>query len=235
MSSEIENQAKQANTPISAAHSTHWVGAWYAAPSRMLKADLSGRTLRQIVHLHAGGEQLRLRLSNRYGDGPVTLSSISVGQALQGPIVIPGERAVCFAGKTKVTLEPGQAVVSDPVVLRVEAFKQVAGQARQTYRGVFGTTLLPGGYPAEQVEQRQLVNSWMREQGHEWFDAVFDFATPLASPDDEALLLAAYDSGDGTHPNDEGYRLMAEAVDISLLAVARIERREEDDREAIHH
>jgi hypothetical protein len=34
---------------------------------------------------------------------------------------------------------------------------------------------------------------------------------------DEAVLHPAYDSGDSIHPNDEGYRLMAEAVDISQL------------------
>src|SRR5690242_19167990 len=68
MSSETDNQAKQASAMASVAPSANWVGAWYAAPSRMLSAALSGRTLRQIVHLHAGGEQLRLRLSNRYGD-----------------------------------------------------------------------------------------------------------------------------------------------------------------------
>lgn len=97
---------------------TSWVGAWYAAPSRMLSANLSGRTLRQIVHLHAGGEQIRLRLSNRYGDAAVTLTSISVGQVLQRPMVAPGEQVVHFAGQPMVTLEAGQEVVSDPVALR---------------------------------------------------------------------------------------------------------------------
>ncbi len=407
MNSEIDKQAILGSAPDSSEAPVHWVGAWYAAPSRMLKADLSGRTLRQIVHLQAGGEQLRLRLSNRYGDGTVTIASISVGRVLQGPIVVPEERVVCFAGQTMVTLEPGQEVISDPVFLQVEAFsnlvitfyvaqgesltghwtaqqtsyvsglgnvtevpaeatflayplqttswwmisgidvlpstqlnavvafgssttdgvgstldanrrwpdylarrlrdaggtrfmpvinaglsgnqltsselpvaggtgsasfvpgissfsplmfgeaglqrlawdvmaqsgatdliihsgsndlrvgvdgatlieafQQVVRQARQSYRRVFGTTILPGGYPAEQVEQRQLVNTWIREEGHQWFDAVFDFATPLASPSGEALLHPEYDSGDGTHPNDEGYRLMAEAVDIDLL------------------
>ena len=99
----------------------------------------------------------------------------------------------------------------------IEVFQQVVRQARQTYRRVFGTTILPGDYPPAQVEQRQMVNTWLREQGRQWFDAIFDFATPLASPDDEALLHPAYDSGDGMHPNDEGYRLMAEAVDMSQL------------------
>jgi hypothetical protein len=92
----------------------------------MFSANLSGRTFRQIVHLHAGGEQLRLHLSNRYGDGPVTFASISVGQVLKGPVVRPGGRAVRFAGHTTVTLGPGQEVVSDPVALRVEAFSDLA-------------------------------------------------------------------------------------------------------------
>jgi lysophospholipase L1-like esterase len=99
----------------------------------------------------------------------------------------------------------------------IEAFQQIARQARTTYQRVFGTTILPGGYPPSQVEQRQLVNAWMRQQGSQWFDGVFDFATPLCSPDDEAMLHPAYDSGDGVHPNDEGYRLMAGVVDINQL------------------
>lgn len=374
-----------------------WVRAWYAAPSPMVSANLRGRTLRQIVHLHAGGEQLRLRLSNRYGDTPVTLSSMSIGQVLQGPVLTSGVHIVRFEGQATLTLEPGQEMVSDPVALRVEAFsdlaitfvltegesltvhwraqqtsyvsgignatavpaeatsfayplqttswwlitgidvlpssplnavvafgssttdgvgstlnankrwpdvlarrlrdaggthfmsvinaglsgnqltsserpqareagmppllfgqagmqrlawdvlgqpgatdlivhigsndlrfgvgaarlieafQQLAGQARQSYQRVFGTTILPGGYPPTQVEQRHLVNTWLQEQGRQCFDAIFDFATPLASPDDEAMLHPAYDSGDGIHLNDEGYRLMAEAVDLSQL------------------
>jgi len=76
-------------TNVATSDQMNWVGAWYAAPTRMLSATQSGRTLRQIVHLHAGGEQLRLRLSNRYGDGPITLTSVSMGRALQGPNCAP--------------------------------------------------------------------------------------------------------------------------------------------------
>jgi hypothetical protein len=47
----------------------------------------------------------------------------------------------------------------------IEAFQQVVKQARQSYRRVFGTTILPGGYAPGQVEQRHLVNTWLREQG----------------------------------------------------------------------
>jgi lysophospholipase L1-like esterase len=103
----------------------------------------------------------------------------------------------------------------------IEAYQQLVRQARHTYRRVFGTTIMPGSYLSTQVEQRHLVNSWLREQGKQWFDAVFDFATPLASPENEAVLHPAYNSGDGIHPNDEGYRLVAEAVDISQLTGSR--------------
>ena len=99
----------------------------------------------------------------------------------------------------------------------IDAFQQMTKRARKTYQRVFGTTILPGGYPHEQVEQHRLINAWMLEQGNQWFDAVFDFATPLRSAENASVLNPAYDSGDGVHPNDEGYRLMAAAVDISQL------------------
>ncbi len=57
----------------------NWLRAWYAAPTRMLSANLTGRTSKLNVHLHAGGEQVRLHLSNRYGEAPVTLTSLLVG------------------------------------------------------------------------------------------------------------------------------------------------------------
>ena len=41
----------------------------------------------------------------------------------------------------------------------------MARLARKTYRRVFGTTILPGDYSPSQVEQRRLVNTWMREPG----------------------------------------------------------------------
>ncbi len=127
MSSETEKASQQQHPAlVTSAPQARWVGAWYAAPSQLLSANLSGRTLRQIVNLHAGGEQVRLRLSNRYGDAPVTLRSVSVGQALGGPVVGLGKKDVLFEGQTTVTLEPGQEMTSDPVALRVEALTNLA-------------------------------------------------------------------------------------------------------------
>jgi lysophospholipase L1-like esterase len=39
----------------------------------------------------------------------------------------------------------------------------------------------------------------------------------MRDPSDHTRILPAYDSGDHTHPNDAGYRAMAEAIDLSLF------------------
>ena len=49
------------------------------------------------------------------------------------------------------------------------------------------------------------------------FDAVIDFDLATRDPSNPARLLPAYDSGDHLHPNDAGYRAMADAVVLSLF------------------
>jgi len=49
------------------------------------------------------------------------------------------------------------------------------------------------------------------------FDGIIDFDRATRNPANPGQLLPAYDSGDHLHPNDEGYRAMAEAVDLMLL------------------
>ncbi|WP_329399332.1 SGNH/GDSL hydrolase family protein [Streptomyces lydicus] len=68
--------------------------------------------------------------------------------------------------------------------------------------------------PAAEAKRRA-VNAWVRTAGA--FDAVADFATVLADPSDPDALAPGYDSGDHKHPNDEGYRVMAGAVDLAAL------------------
>ena len=59
------------------------------------------------------------------------------------------------------------------------------------------------------------MNRWIRTSRA--FDGVIDFARVLAAPDDPEALNPAYDSGDHLHPNDAGYRAMADAVSLSRL------------------
>src|SRR3712207_9309026 len=59
---------------------THWVSAWSTAPAYGVEADAADATLRMIVRPNTAGERARVRLSNRFGSGPVTFSSVRVAR-----------------------------------------------------------------------------------------------------------------------------------------------------------
>jgi len=63
------------------------------------------------------------------------------------------------------------------------------------------------------------VNDWLRQFASQpgGFDAMIDFDAAVRDPAQPERLRPAYDSGDHMHPNDAGYRAMAEAIDIGLL------------------
>ncbi|HUN60683.1 MAG TPA: hypothetical protein VMU53_01775, partial [Candidatus Sulfotelmatobacter sp.] len=66
----------------------HWVASWAASqqlvePNNSLASeDLSDATLRQIVHLSLGGSQVRLHLSNRFGNAPLHLTVVHLARAV---------------------------------------------------------------------------------------------------------------------------------------------------------
>ncbi|EFH79738.1 hypothetical protein [Ktedonobacter racemifer] len=122
------NTSEQQNgSPLSQDPSfqSNWRGAWYAAPMRMQPAHLTNRTLAQVVHLHAGGRQIRLRFSNRYGERPLGLASMTVGRSLSGLWQKAPVWPVLFQGQERVSIEAGENVISDPISLQVEAFSNL--------------------------------------------------------------------------------------------------------------
>jgi lysophospholipase L1-like esterase len=58
-------------------------------------------------------------------------------------------------------------------------------------------------------------NDWVRTG--QAFDGVVDFNKATADPQAPQTILPAYDSGDHGHPNDAGYKAMADAVDLSMF------------------
>jgi lysophospholipase L1-like esterase len=99
------------------------------------------------------------------------------------------------------------------------------GRARARGIKIIGCTLTPfevatqPGYFSPAKEARRLaVNRWIRTSGA--YDAVIDFEAVVRDPARPTTMRADYDSGDHLHPNDAGYRAMAEAVDLSLFRLA---------------
>lgn len=84
-------------------------------------------TLRQTVTISAGGERVRIRLSNYYGRSPLTVSAariaLGAGHADDLSATKPdSDRPLSFdSGKPSITIAPGSEAVSDPVDLHVPA------------------------------------------------------------------------------------------------------------------
>jgi len=97
--------------------------------------------------------------------------------------------------------------------------RQVVDRAHQHGIKVIGCTILPyegAAYFREEGEAiRQKVNEWIRTSGA--YDAVVDFDAATRDPANPRRLRAEFDPGDHLHPNDAGYRAMADAVDLRIF------------------
>jgi lysophospholipase L1-like esterase len=101
----------------------------------------------------------------------------------------------------------------------IAAYEQIIPRAHAHGIRAIGATITPFGgsfYSSPAAEAaRQTVNTWIRTSGK--FDAVIDFDAALRDPNNPTHLLAAADSGDHLHPADAGYKMMADAIDLTLF------------------
>jgi lysophospholipase L1-like esterase len=103
-----------------------WVGAWGTALHQPA-ATAADTSFRMIVHPTLAAPRIRVRLSNAYGDAPVTFESVRAALRTQGPAVDAGSvRAVTFGSQDTVTVPVGGEAVSDPVDLPVSVGDDVA-------------------------------------------------------------------------------------------------------------
>ena len=104
----------------------NWITTWASAPQAAVRASHATRgfaaeTLRESIVATAGGDQVRIELSNAYGSRPLTVGAASVA-------TLPGgtPAALAFAGQPGVVIPPGAAVLSDPLAFTVAPFAQLA-------------------------------------------------------------------------------------------------------------
>ena len=82
-------------------------------------------------------------------------------------------------------------------------------------RTPFEGTAFPRYFIPEEEKKREAVNAWVRSPGA--FDGVIDFEAATHDPGNPARMRAEYDSGDHLHPNDAGYKAMADSIDLNLF------------------
>jgi hypothetical protein len=80
-----------------------------------------------VVTPHGAGRLARVRLTNRYGIGPVSFDAVRLARRASAAGVGAGtSRPVTFGGRRSVTIARGADAVSDPVPIRFRAFQQLA-------------------------------------------------------------------------------------------------------------
>ena len=111
----------------------HWIASWgssqmIADGDNAVPADRARAvTLRQVIRLSAGGDHLRVRLSNAFGTRPLT---IAAGHVARSPSPQTGEIVggvpLTFAGHADAVIPAGAELYSDPVAMPVAAGADLA-------------------------------------------------------------------------------------------------------------
>ncbi len=112
-----------------------WVASWTAAPVTPSAAagpmpatpSYANRTIRQTLRLSAGGKALRVRLSNAYGPGPLSIGGARIALLDANGKEMPGtSRPVLFAGAPTAIAARGAPLLSDVIDLPVSALARVS-------------------------------------------------------------------------------------------------------------
>ena len=105
-----------------------WVGTWAAAPAPAEGfAGFNNHTIRLNPRVSIGGERLRVRISNAYGNRPLQIGAARVALREGGPAIMPGsDRKLTFGGEDGIAIAAGAVAFSDPVELEVKPLADIA-------------------------------------------------------------------------------------------------------------
>jgi lysophospholipase L1-like esterase len=145
---------------------------------------------------------------------------------------IPGvETVVVMIGINDIGWPGGVLSPTDPPVSvddLIMGYRQLIAQAHARNIRIIGATLTPFEdtfkgvnppldyyYSPEKEKTRQAVNKWIRESKE--YDGIIDFDALARDPQRPSHIQAAFDSGDHLHPGDNGYKAMADSIDLKML------------------
>lgn len=105
----------------------------------------------------------------------------------------------------------------------IGGMKQLVERAHEHGIKVAGCTLTPyqgaAYYSDKGEEMRMAYNQWIRTGGA--FDAVVDFDKATQDPMNPKQIRPAYNIMDHLHPNDAGYKAMANSVNLSIFGAGK--------------
>jgi hypothetical protein len=86
-----------------------WIGTWSASPQAAeTPIQISGQTVRQVVHTSVGGTHVRIRLSNAYGVTPLVIGSAHLALSGGGAAIVGHtDRVLTFNGSGGIAIPAG--------------------------------------------------------------------------------------------------------------------------------
>ncbi|MGW1819502.1 SGNH/GDSL hydrolase family protein [Streptomyces sp. NPDC002125] len=112
-----------------------WVTAWGASQvagseipwsSCPAGAGLRDKTVRNVLFVSAGGDNVRVRLANTFGTRPVSVGHVTVALQESGAAAVPGTlRTLTFGGRAQTTIPAGGDLFSDPLPMRLRALSSL--------------------------------------------------------------------------------------------------------------
>jgi len=137
-------------------------------------------------------------------------------------VLLEGINDIGFAGAKmdgQYLADPAETPSAQDII---NAYRQLISRAHARGIRVIGGTItpcegadIPGYYSEEKESVRETVNKWIRSSGT--FDGIIDFEAVVRDPDHPTRLLPKFASKDHLHPNDAGYKAMADSIDLNLF------------------
>lgn len=165
-------------TYMDAHSSDQWKATWATAVEfteldDMPKESLSGRSIRQIVHVSFGGNTIRLKLSNEFSQQPTTIQSVYIANAHGDDWKINDKSAkyLKFSGKRNVIIGAGDVVYSDAISYPLTTGQRLAitinygastPEHATSHRGSRTTSYIIKGVskPSSSFEECEKVDHW---------------------------------------------------------------------------
>lgn len=137
-------------------------------------------------------------------------------------VLLEGINDIGFAGAKidgQYLADPAETLSAQDII---NAYRQLISRAHARGIKVIGATItpcegvdIPGYYSDAKESVRETVNKWIRTSGA--FDGIIDFDAIVRDPDHPTRLLPKLASKDHLHPNDAGYKAVADSIDLNLF------------------
>jgi lysophospholipase L1-like esterase len=187
------------------------VGAFRTWPDKLSERLQSSAITRGWSIVNAGVGSNRL-----LHDAP---STNALSRFDRDVLAVPGVSAtIVLLGINDIQYSHRNAAEAVNAADEIAALQQLIDRAHAAGIRIYGATITPfegsPDYTLEGEADRQTVNAFVRSGA---FDGLVDFDAALRDPAKPTHLLRQDESSGHLHPNDDGYALMANSIDISLF------------------